>query len=273
MIVAVLIVTGALVSAISARWLGGVLAHPVLARENFRGRSLPTAVGLCLVLTVVAMESVRSIADPSTSSARILVLLAVVAFGFLGIIDDLLGDGDDRGLKGHVRAAVHGRLTTGFVKLAGGAAVAVAIAAAAGDGSVVRTLIDGALIALAANLGNLLDRAPGRTAKWALLAYVPLAAVMGGGEAGSALAPVAGATIGLLPGDLRERYMLGDTGANAVGGALGTAAVLSLGAGARAATAAVLLGLNLASELVSFSRVIEVVPPLRVFDRAGRLAP
>lgn len=271
MIVVALLVAGALAGALGVRALAGVLSHPVLRRENFRGRALPTGVGLCLVLVVVAVEAVRSVAGPVSSAPRILVLIAVLAFGFLGLIDDLLGDARDRGIRGHVRAAFGGRLTTGAVKLAGGAAVALAVAAAAGDGSVVRTFIDGALIALAANLGNLLDRAPGRTAKWALLAYAPLAFVMGTSEVGSALAPVAGATIGLLPGDLRERYMLGDTGANAVGAALGTAAVLSLGAGARTVTALVLLALNLVSELVSFSRVIEVVAPLRVFDRVGRL--
>lgn len=273
MIAGALLVAGALVSVVCLRALAGVLAHPTLARENFRGRTLPTAAGLCLLVTVIAIEGVRSVVDPSTTAPRILILTAVVAFGFLGLIDDLLGDAGDRGIRGHVLAAIRGRMTTGFIKLAGGAAVALAIAAAAGDGSVARTIIDGALIALAANLGNLFDRAPGRTVKWALVASVPLAVVVGAGEVGSAIAPAAGATIGMLPGDLRERYMLGDTGANAIGAALGTAAVLSLGAGAKTGVAAVLLALNLLSELASFSRIIDAVPPLRAFDRAGRLAP
>lgn len=273
MIAAALFVAGALTSIVSVRALAGLLSHPLLLRENFRGRALPTAAGLCLVLTVIAIEAVRSVIDPSTTAPRILILTAVVAFGFLGLVDDLLGDAGDRGIRGHVSAAFRGRVTTGFVKLAGGAAVALAIAASAGDGSVVRTIVDGALIGLAANLGNLFDRAPGRMAKWALLVYVPIAAVAGAGEVGSAIAPVAGATIGLLPGDLRERYMLGDIGANAVGAALGVAAVLSLDSGAKTLIAAVLLGLNLTSELASFSRIIDAVPPLRAFDRAGRLAP
>ena len=42
-----------------------------------------------------------------------------------------------------------------------------------------RLLVDAVLIALAANLGNLLDRAPGRTIKCALIAYMPLAIVLG----------------------------------------------------------------------------------------------
>lgn len=273
MIAVALVLVGVLAAVACLRAFAGALGHPALSRENFRGHGLPTAGGLCLVVTVVAIEATRTVVDPSTSVPRVTVLLAVVGFGFLGFIDDVLGDPGDRGLRGHVAAATRGRLTTGFVKLAGGAALGVVIAATVGDGSILRTVMDGALIALAANLGNLLDRAPGRTVKWALVAWFPIAVIAGTGEVGSALAPAAGATIGLLPGDLRERYMLGDTGANAVGAALGTAAVLALGTGERVVVAGVLLALNLVSEFVSFSRVIEAVPPLRAFDRAGRRTP
>jgi UDP-GlcNAc:undecaprenyl-phosphate GlcNAc-1-phosphate transferase len=264
------LVAGAVVAAAATRALEPVLAHPVLARENYRGAALPTSAGLCLVLAVVVVEGVRSTIDPTLTADRVLVLLAVLAFGLLGLVDDILGDAGDRGLRGHLRAAARGRVTTGFLKLAGGALVALVIAAAASGGSVARTIVDGALIALAANLGNLFDRAPGRTIKWGIVAYVPLAIVAGAD--GTAVAVVAGASLGLLVGDLRERFMLGDAGANAIGAALGVQAVLVLGPGARVVTAVVLLALNLASELISFSRVIAAVPPLRAFDRLGRLA-
>ncbi len=82
------------------------------------------------------------------------------------------------------------------------------------------------LIALAANLGNLLDRAPGRTIKFGLVAYVPIAIVIGTAPIGIAVAPVMGAALGLLGDDLHERLMLGDTGANVIGAVLGLAVVL-----------------------------------------------
>ena len=56
---------------------------------------------------------------------------ATVAFGALGFIDDALGDNNEKGLKGHVTAALHGRVTTGFIKLGGGASVALVVAGAA----------------------------------------------------------------------------------------------------------------------------------------------
>ncbi|MFM7224256.1 MAG: hypothetical protein ACKO1Y_02305, partial [Actinomycetota bacterium] len=133
-----------------------------------------------------------------------------------------------------------------------------------------RLIVDAVLIALAANLGNLLDRAPGRVGKVGFVAYVPLAVALGASDIGVALAVVMGAFLGLLRDDLGERIMLGDTGANALGGALGLAVVLGCGAGVRLGVLGVLVTLNLAAEFVSFSRVIETTPPLRAFDRLGR---
>ncbi|MDQ2649010.1 MAG: hypothetical protein M3Z03_05610 [Actinomycetota bacterium] len=253
-----------------------VLGHPVLERENYRGHRLPTAAGFLLVASVIAVEGGRTVlgaiglGDVATAPDRMLVLAAVVMFGFLGLVDDILGDAGDRGLRGHLRAALAGRVTTGFVKLGGGVAVALVLAGAIDGDRPARVLLDGALIALAANMGNLLDRAPGRTAKYGLLVYVPLAVAAGTGAAGVALAVVIGATLALTMGDLQERFMLGDTGANALGAALGTATVLVGSITARAIIVGVLLSLTLASELVSFSRVIAQVPPLRWFDGLGR---
>ena len=269
-------VAGALATWVLLRTTAAVLANPTLDRENYRGHHLPTAVGLVLVAAVIAVDGGRTllgvagVGDAATAPARLLLLAAVVLFGFLGLVDDLLGDGGDRGLRGHLRAAAQGRVTTGFVKLGGGAAVALVLAGAADGDRPGWVLVDGALIALAANIGNLLDRAPGRTLKWGLVAYVPLATAAGTAASGVALAAVAGSAVVLLWGDLRERFMLGDTGANALGAALGVATVLEAPDAVRVGAVVALLALTLLSEVVSFSRIIDAVPPLRSFDRLGR---
>jgi UDP-N-acetylmuramyl pentapeptide phosphotransferase/UDP-N-acetylglucosamine-1-phosphate transferase len=197
------------------------------------------------------------------------VLFAVFGFGFLGMVDDLAAVGEDRGFKGHLGALREGRVTTGLLKLVMGAAVAVVIVATPGFKSGRTLIVDAALIALAANLGNLLDRAPGRTIKFGLVAYVPIAIAIGTAPIGVAVAPVMGASLGLLPDDLRERLMLGDTGANVIGAVLGLAVVLGSRDSVRLVVMLVLLGFNVAAEMVSFSRVIDAVPPLRWFDRLG----
>lgn len=272
--VLVAVVLGVALS-IGLQWgLRPTFASDVLARENHRGRRLPTASGLVLIVAVIAGEGVRSVVGLAgvdvEGEAAVVVLAAVVGFGFLGLADDLLGDAHDRGLKGHVRAVTEGRVTTGFVKLAAGAALALVLARSVVGEPAGRVLVDGAVIALAANMGNLFDRAPGRTLKVGLVAAVPLLVVLGTSGAAPALALVLGAAIGLLPADLRERSMMGDTGANALGAALGAVTVVTVAPSTRTVVAAVLLALTLASEVVSFSRIIDAVPPLRYLDRAGR---
>lgn len=276
MTVAVAFVAGLVAAALLRRTMAATLAHPVLARENYRGHTLPTAAGLLLASAVIAVEGGRAVlgllglGDAATAPARLLVVAAVAAFGFLGLVDDLLGDAHDRGLAGHLRAAVAGRVTTGFVKLGGGTAVALVLAGTAVGDRPLRVLVDGAVIALAANLGNLLDRAPGRTTKWALLAGAAVLVTAGTAATGVALAVVLGAAAALLVADLREELMLGDTGANALGAAIGVATVVEAPTAVRSAVAAALLALTLLSEVVSFSRIIDAVPPLRWFDRLGR---
>jgi hypothetical protein len=122
------------------------------------------------------------------------------------------------------------------------------------------------LVAGTANLVNLLDLRPGRAAKAAVLA----AAAGLGGPSGALVAGPLGAGLAVLPADLGERVMLGDCGANAVGALLGLRLAAVPRRPARAGALAVVAGLTLASERVSFTRVIEATPVLRELDRLGR---
>jgi UDP-N-acetylmuramyl pentapeptide phosphotransferase/UDP-N-acetylglucosamine-1-phosphate transferase len=269
-------VAGAVVVRLLAAGASDVLAGPALRRRNYRDHELATAAGILLVLALVPIEAVRALLElldlgrEGSSEARALVLLACLGFGLLGFVDDLLGTPDDRGFRGHLRALGQGRITTGMMKLAGGGALAFVLVATARPEAGWRLLSDALVVALAANLVNLLDRAPGRAIKTSLLAAVPLALAAGSGPVGLALAPVLGGAAGLLGDDLRERLMLGDTGANVLGAALGLAAVLELGEGSRLVVLAVLVAVNVAAEVVSLSTVIDRTPPLRALDRLGR---
>jgi UDP-N-acetylmuramyl pentapeptide phosphotransferase/UDP-N-acetylglucosamine-1-phosphate transferase len=276
------VVLGLVVGALTVQLLRvgarGMLAAPVLQKENSRGHVLPTSGGILIVLAVLVVEAGRAAfgslgvgESTDLTIERSEVLFAVFGFGLLGLVDDLLGGGSARGFTGHVRALFRGEITTGFLKLFGGAAVAIVLVATPGFASGRRLLVDAVLIALAANLGNLLDRAPGRTLKAAAIAYVPLAILLGDGAVGVAIAPAMGAAFGLLGDDLKERLMLGDAGANVVGAVLGLGVVLGRGEVTRITALVVLVVANVAAEIVSFSSIIDRVPPLRWFDRLGQL--
>ena len=254
-----------------------VFGGEVFRRENYRGHGLPTAVGLVLAVAVLAVEAVRVVLAAGTGEGsradgpRLGVLVLAVGLALLGLVDDLAGDGDNRGFRGHLRALVGGRLTTGGLKLFGGGAVAVvAVATVRGQDGLGYLLTDAALVALAANLGNLFDRAPGRTIKVGVLAFIGVALAFGLAPEVAAMAVVVGGSLAMLLDDLHERVMLGDTGANLLGGVIGLAVVTAGSPVTRLAVLAVVAILNGISEWVSFSRVIEGFPPLRLVDQAGR---
>ena len=274
-----------LLIALSVGALGGVLgwfvlqpvfAAPVLARMNFRDRAVPVGGGLVLVLAVIGAAAAAVISQVGWGMDAIVggdaaVLVAVAGFALLGFVDDVVGSGRQRGFKGHLGEMARGRLSAGGLKLVGGAGVALVAAYLTGPRSLGGLIRDAALIALAANLMNLFDLAPGRAIKAGTIAFVALVVVSGGNGLLRATAVTAGAALGLLWPDLREKVMLGDTGANPLGAALGLGVVLVCAASTRTLVVVALLLLNLASEFVSFSRVIAAVPPLRVLDGVGRM--
>ena len=255
--------------------LRDTFAKPLFSRTNVRGASVPVAVGVLLPIVLVAAASLLVLGDSAAwfevpRAPLLTTVLAATGFGLLGLLDDLAGDGGSRGFGGHLRALADRHLTTGAVKLFGGGAVAVLVASTVSDERPARLLADAALIALSANLANLLDRAPGRVGKAGLVAAVPIGLVAGLDERLVGPVVVLGAMVALLGPDLREQLMLGDTGANVVGATLGLAVVMTAAASTRSIVLAVVLALNLLSERVSFSRVIDRTPPLRALDRLGR---
>jgi UDP-GlcNAc:undecaprenyl-phosphate GlcNAc-1-phosphate transferase len=274
--VAIGLVLGLTASSLTLRLMLGTLNTPVLQRMNHRGAPIITAAGLVVVLAVLAVEAALGLVeaggmDPVGGTiGRRLVVLATVGFGLLGFLDDLLGAGESGGFRGHLGALVHGRLTSGGIKLFGGAALALAVMASVQPGSVGRIIADGALVALAANLGNLMDRAPGRCLKVTVLAFVILCATAAADPDLIGVALVVGAAVALLPADLGEKVMLGDAGANVVGAALGIGVVLTSAPSIRNLVLAALILLNGASEKVSYSRLIDSTPLLRKLDRLGR---
>jgi UDP-GlcNAc:undecaprenyl-phosphate/decaprenyl-phosphate GlcNAc-1-phosphate transferase len=266
------------VAAIVGAALGGIIAlvlappliasaPPALIRVNYRDRRLPVVLGLALATAALLAVTLAMLAVDVDGELVLATMLVLAVLGAGGLADDLHGDERAKGFRGHITAALRGRITGGFLKMVAGGIAGVAAGFIVSSG---RTAIEIALlVALTANLINLLDRAPGRAAKVSLIAALPLLWLGAPGWA-VASAGVWGSAAGILPFDLRERGMLGDTGANPLGGVLGLGLGLSLSEPWRLVALAIVLGLNLASEKVSFSRVIERTPLLRALDGAGR---
>ncbi|HEX7995992.1 MAG TPA: hypothetical protein VF506_18890, partial [Streptosporangiaceae bacterium] len=123
-------------------------------------------------------------------------------------------------------------------------------------------------VAGSANLLNLFDLRPGRAGKVALLSSIALG--LRGSQARAEVAAPAGAVAALLPDDLAERAMLGDSGANAIGAMIGVVAASSLNRPSRVVALSAIAALTAASEKVSFTKVIAKTPALNWLDMLGR---
>jgi UDP-N-acetylmuramyl pentapeptide phosphotransferase/UDP-N-acetylglucosamine-1-phosphate transferase len=277
------IAVAALALTVAALVATSLLARPPagLLRTNFRGREIPVVGGVVILAGLLAGEvalavsylvsNAGSVAATFASRDHWGLLVAGLGFFAVGLLDDLAGGGRARGFRGHLRAMGRGELTGGAIKALGGAAIGLVVGAL-WEGSLGPALLDAAVVALSANIVNLLDLRPGRAAKAFLIAWGVLAAVSWGSAYVVLSLPVAAATLLWLAPDLNERGMLGDVGANLLGAVVGAGIALSLTVRGRLVVLGALVVLTAASERWSFSGAINRVPPLRWLDRIGRTA-
>jgi UDP-GlcNAc:undecaprenyl-phosphate/decaprenyl-phosphate GlcNAc-1-phosphate transferase len=250
-----------------------------LRRRNWRGREVAFPLGAVLVACSLVALAPLAILDDRTSLDLLdpdLPRWAVYVLGvtLLGLVDDALGKAEGeaapRGWRGHARAVAAGSFSTGALKAIGALGLAAFATAGRGRGGL-GYVVDLALLLLTTNLFNLLDLRPGRVEKVfaALLAVLCLAAWT--------VAPLdlLGVFIGpLLLGaafTLRERAMLGDTGAYLAGAVAGIALLTVVGPTGRVVVLAVVAALTIFGEYRSISATIERVPLLRSLDSIGRL--
>ncbi|MCX5523168.1 hypothetical protein OG342_09890 [Streptomyces bobili] len=208
-------------------------------RTNFAGRTVELYAGPAAVLAAVA----------GAARVRPAVAGAVLAAGACGAYDDLVGAGDPRrGFRAHLGALRRGEVTGGTVKLGGICAAGLLAGALLKERPVDRVLA-GVVIAGAAHFVNLVDVRPGRAAGAVLAPAAP--GLLRAGPAGELAAVATGVAAAVLPDDLGERAMLGDTGAHALGALLGAAVVVGNGRPGLAAHAAAVVGAAVCGERVS----------------------
>jgi UDP-N-acetylmuramyl pentapeptide phosphotransferase/UDP-N-acetylglucosamine-1-phosphate transferase len=241
-------------------------------RVNHRGEPVTLLEGPAYAAgAAAALAVVPGLPTPLRAAA----VGAAAGAGAFGVYDDLYGNGDRRGMRGHLAALAKGELTTGGVKIVGIGGVGLlagALARRGPDDTIVDKALAGVVVAAAANAVNLFDLRPGRAIKAAAIGAAPALLRRGATPAAAVRYAGLGAALALLPEDLDERAMLGDAGANALGAVLGTAAVASASRAGLFWRAAALTAVTLASEKVSFTKVIANTAPLRALDGLGRRA-
>ncbi|KUO16391.1 hypothetical protein AQJ91_36175 [Streptomyces dysideae] len=208
-------------------------------RKNYAGRTVELYAGPASALAAaVGAGRVRPAAG-----------FAVAVAGACGAYDDVVGVGDARrGFRAHLSALRHGEVTSGAVKLLGISTAGLVAGAFLRERPLDKVLA-GVVIAGAAHCVNLVDVRPGRAAAVVLALGAPglLRAGPGAGLAATAM----GAAAAVLPDDLGERAMIGDTGAHALGAALGAAVVAGNGRAGLVAHAAAVVAAAVYGDKVS----------------------
>jgi UDP-GlcNAc:undecaprenyl-phosphate GlcNAc-1-phosphate transferase len=237
---------------------------------NYRGKILPAIGGIVFVPVLLAAISLLLVFHAEKAGTYLGCLILALCMGFSGVVDDLVGDTNVKGLFNHIRCTLKGRMTTGFLKAFTGFAVSAAVSFVISR-SYIEFIINAFIISLAANTLNLFDLRPGRAVKVFLAASLLLLAVSAA-RVSEALPIMALGIAALLymPYDLKEICMLGDTGANILGISLGYYCALLLGFEVKLVVLAVLAAVNIVSEKLSINEIINGSRLLSYLDNLGR---
>ncbi|MGB9803307.1 hypothetical protein [Desulfofundulus sp.] len=262
------VLMGALLTRLFLPGLVGMIVEAGFVRPNFRGEVIPLGAGLVFSLADVGCIMLLYLFLPVQLQIFALAFcLAMAAFTCLGLVDDVWGSRATSGLKGHFKNLWQGRLTTGALKALAGGALSFFLSALVGP--LVWIPVNTLTLALSVNAINLLDLRPGRAGKCFLLcSFVFLAAGWGQWPL-VFLAVVTGSVLAYLPADLKARAMMGDTGSNALGAALGLTAIWVLPEWVKLTYLGLLIALHVVAEKYSLTSLIARNPLLDRLDRWG----
>jgi UDP-GlcNAc:undecaprenyl-phosphate GlcNAc-1-phosphate transferase len=245
-------------------------------RPNYRGTPVAFPAGVTIVVSalvaLIVLAPLYSLVDSDVfRQGTVIAVTFVVGVAFLGLLDDVIGtrEGLPRGWRGHFGALAGGHVSTGVLKALGTLGLA-AMVMAEPSADAGKYLLAVALLVLATNVFNLLDLRPGRSAKLLILLGAGLLIGTRKGDPFWAVSLFVGPILVLLPLELREVGMLGDTGSTVLGAVAGVWMVLALSTLGQAIAAAVLLLITVYGEFRSISGLVERTPGLRQLDSIGR---
>ncbi|MCL6611007.1 MAG: hypothetical protein K6T66_05635 [Peptococcaceae bacterium] len=241
-------------------------------RPNYRGETIPSGAGVAIyVSTLAAVSASFFFLPPEIRQKSAVFMILMSGCTLLGLVDDFWGSGRCRGLAGHLKSLLAGRLTTGSLKALAGLVLAFYASALSGPWTLIplNTLI----IALSVNMINLLDLRPGRAGKSFLALGILILAAFPLKYELIFLSAAAGSLLAYLPADLKARAMMGDAGANALGAVTGITAVWLFGIEAKVFCLLALLLLHAVAEKHSLTGIIASNRVLDYLDRLGANRP
>lgn len=238
--------------------------------KNYHGFEVIFGMGIVFVPIIITSLALTLMLYNKLSLMYTPYLFAVSAIGFTGLLDDLIGNKQVKGLKNHIKSFIKGDLTTGFIKAFIGMISSIIISFGISK-NIYDFLLNIFNIALFTNALNLMDLRPGRCIKVFLflgfiILFINLSEIL-------TLLPLVimlTASIIYMNYDLKEVCILGDTGSNILGITLGYFSSLVFNSSSKIILFLALFTINALAEKFSITKLISNNRVLNYLDNLGR---
>lgn len=239
-------------------------------RPNYKKDMIPVSMGIVFLPMIIINGIILAF---FTEEYKDLLYLFMYIFGiismfFAGVLDDIIGNRDVSGLKGHFKSLLKGNLTTGGFKALFGGFVGVIISIGVSK-DIIDIIVNTLIIALSTNLMNLLDLRPGRAIKGYLLIVTVIFLTLIGYVKALPLLIVPN-VLAYFNYDLKAKAMMGDTGSNVLGISIGILVIMGYPLNIRLIWLAFLIFIHIITEKYSLTKIIENNKLLNFIDKLGR---
>lgn len=247
-----------------------------ITRENYKGEKIPTSLGVVFILNTLLIISLFFIIYPFyTGNMFLIMLFFLPILGFLGLLDDFVGTKDKKGFRGHFKAFLKFKMTSGFIKAFFGFLISVIVCIFIffkEDGTNwIEIFISAIIIALLTNFFNLLDLRPGRAIKiYFMLTAITLYFANDWLIDTFEVSAILGGTLLIYSFyDFKGKAMMGDVGSNVLGFVMGVLVVVNFSYLSKIFILGGLILFHILSEFYSLSEAIEKNRFLRFLDKLG----
>lgn len=260
-----------------------MLVNGNVIRPNYKNEMIPVGMGIVflpmiiinsIILGFVTLNNIWFVSSSNYNLNIVwllclaLYIFSMMAMFFAGALDDLIGNRNVSGLKGHFKSLFKGELTTGGFKALFGGFVGLVVSVCISS-SIVDIIVNTLIIALSTNLINLFDLRPGRAIKAYLVIMIPIYITLTGYTKVFPLLILPN-VLAYFNTDLKARGMMGDTGSNVLGISIGVLMALGYGIKVRLAWLVFLILMHLITEKFSLTKIIEKNRVLKFIDNLGR---
>lgn len=267
---AILILTGLLGTYAIIPLFRSLLIESNVLRPNYKKDMIPVSMGIVFLPMLIINAIILAYFTTNFKDMLhiFIFLFGLVSMFFAGILDDIIGNRDVSGLKGHFKSLLNGKLTTGGFKALFGGFIGLVISIAISK-NIYDIVINTLIIALSTNLMNLLDLRPGRAIKGYLVISIVLLFTLGE-YTRNLLLLIFPNVIAYFNQDLKAKAMMGDTGSNVLGISIGILFVMVYPLKVRLIWLAFLIFIHILTEKYSLTKIIENNKFLNFIDKLGR---